>query len=212
MSEATRSYNVHTAWHYEIIKIPCSNIYSWGKHSSWKSSLHHQYSWSQSSKLMRKNVYMSIKWRWKVRKSVNLIKKLAHWKTFSVSFQIIQRLTLKNDRQLELRNWGCSFYNGKLVVSKLLFIYEDILYQGLLVVYLVVVVVLVKRQIRVVDDDEDDEDYEDQNKDEVLIMTDKKGVTDAKNVDTILMDTNEIFLWSSWPRNRNPSYTISALP
>ena len=66
--------------------------------------------------------------------------------------------------------------------------------QGLLVVYLVVVVVLVKRQIRVVDDDEDDEDYEDQNKDEVLIMTDKKGVTDAKNVDTILMDTNEIFL------------------
>jgi len=65
---------------------------------------------------------------------------------------------------------------------------------GLLVVYLVVVVVLVKRQIRVVGDDEDDEEYEDQNKDEVLIMTDKKGVTDAKNVDTILMDTNEIFL------------------
>ena len=62
-------------------------------------------------------------------------------------------------------------------------------WQGLLVVYLVVVVVLVKRQIRLV---EDEEDYID--REELVIVTDKKGSTDAKPIDNIVMKENEIFL------------------
>ena len=65
-------------------------------------------------------------------------------------------------------------------------------WQGLLVVYLVVVVVLVKRQIRLVEDEEDEEDYID--REELVIVTDKKGSTDAKPIDNIVMKENEIFL------------------
>ena len=59
--------------------------------------------------------------------------------------------------------------------------------------YLVVVVVLVKRQIRMVED-EDEEEGEYVTKEDVIVMTDKKGVTDAKTVDNMVMNTNEIFL------------------
>lgn len=54
-------------------------------------------------------------------------------------------------------------------------------------------VILVKRQIRFVDDD-DEEEEDEENRDEVIVMTDKQGKTDAKNVDMIVMDTDEIFL------------------
>ena len=57
--------------------------------------------------------------------------------------------------------------------------------------YLVVVVVLVKRQIRLVED-EDEEEFLD--REELVIVTDKKGSTDAKPIDNIVMKENEIFL------------------
>merc|ERR1712226_1273220 len=72
---------------------------------------------------------------------------------------------------------------------------------GLLVVYLVVVVVLVRRQITVVDNEEDGGEEEGEEEDDVylekedlVIVTDKAGVTDVKCVDTVVMDTKEIFL------------------
>ena len=65
-----------------------------------------------------------------------------------------------------------------------------------MVVYLVVVVVLVRRQITVVDDLEEEEEGEDLylEKEDLVVVTDKRGVTDAKCADTVVMDTNEIFL------------------
>ena len=65
--------------------------------------------------------------------------------------------------------------------------------KGLLVVYLVVVVVLVRRQITLVDDTEEDED-EVYLKEDLVLVTDKAGVTDTVCADTVVMETNEIFL------------------
>ena len=55
-----------------------------------------------------------------------------------------------------------------------------------------VVVVLVKRQIRLVEDEDEEEDFLD--REELVIVTDKKGSTDAKPIDNIVMKENEIFL------------------
>merc|ERR1711953_199346 len=66
---------------------------------------------------------------------------------------------------------------------------------GLLVVYLVVVVVLVRRQITLVDDGEEgDEEEEAYLKDDLVLVTDKAGVTDTVCADTVVMETDEIFL------------------
>lgn len=67
--------------------------------------------------------------------------------------------------------------------------------KGLLVVYLVVVVVLVRRQITLVDEGEEEEE-ELCLKEDVVLVTDKAGVTDTVCADTVVMETNEIFLWS----------------
>ena len=64
-------------------------------------------------------------------------------------------------------------------------------------VYLVVVVVLVRRQITVVDDDEEEGEEEEDvypEKEDLVIVTDQAGVTDIKCVETVVMDTKEIFL------------------
>ena len=42
------------------------------------------------------------------------------------------------------------------------------------------------------DDDEEEREYV--TKEDVIVVTDKKGVTDAKTVDNMVMNTNEIFL------------------
>ena len=60
-------------------------------------------------------------------------------------------------------------------------------------VYLVVVVVLVRRQITLVDDTEEEED-EVYLKEDLVLVTDKAGVTDTVCADTVVMETNEIFL------------------
>ena len=44
-------------------------------------------------------------------------------------------------------------------------------------------------------EDDDDEEREYVTKEDVIVVTDKKGVTDAKTVDNMVMNTNEIFLW-----------------
>ena len=51
---------------------------------------------------------------------------------------------------------------------------------------------MVKRQIRIVDEDDDEE--EEYNHEEIVIMTDSKGSTDARPVDNIVLKQNEIFL------------------
>ena len=56
-----------------------------------------------------------------------------------------------------------------------------------------VVVVLVRRQITLVDDTEEDED-EVYLKEDLVLVTDKAGVTDTVCADTVVMETNEIFL------------------
>ena len=56
-----------------------------------------------------------------------------------------------------------------------------------------VVVVLVKRQITLVDDTEEEED-EVYLKEDLVLVTDKAGVTDTVCADTVVMETNEIFL------------------
>ena len=62
-------------------------------------------------------------------------------------------------------------------------------------VYLVVVVVLVRRQITLVDDTEGEEEEEDVYlKEDLVLVTDKAGVTDTVCADTVVMETNEIFL------------------
>ena len=62
-------------------------------------------------------------------------------------------------------------------------------------VYLVVVVVLVKRQISLVDDgDEEEEEEEICMKEDLVLVTDRAGVTDTVCADTVVMETNEIFL------------------
>ena len=67
--------------------------------------------------------------------------------------------------------------------------------KGLLVVYLVVVVVLVRRQITLVDNGEEEEEEEQLClKEDLVLVTDKAGVTDTVCADTVVMETNEIFL------------------
>lgn len=63
-------------------------------------------------------------------------------------------------------------------------------------VYLVVVVILVRRQIRRSDDEDDSEEDEDEHieREDIVILTDKNGMTDAMNVESIVMNTDEIFL------------------
>ena len=62
-------------------------------------------------------------------------------------------------------------------------------------VYLVVVVVLVRRQITLVDDgEEEDEEAGSYLKEDLVLVTDKAGVTDTVCADTVVMETNEIFL------------------
>ena len=55
---------------------------------------------------------------------------------------------------------------------------------------------MVRRQIRrsQFEEDEEEDDQEEVANEEFVIMTDKNGVTDAKNVDNIVMKSNEIFL------------------
>ena len=60
--------------------------------------------------------------------------------------------------------------------------------QGLLAVYLVVVVILVRRQINEVEEEEAEE------REEIVVMTDQQGNTDAKPVDSVVFNNNEIFL------------------
>ena len=58
-----------------------------------------------------------------------------------------------------------------------------------------VVVVLVKRQISLVDDgDEEEEEEEICMKEDLVLVTDRAGVTDTVCADTVVMETNEIFL------------------
>ena len=61
-------------------------------------------------------------------------------------------------------------------------------------VYLVVVVVLVRRQITLVDNGEEEEEEQLCLKEDLVIVTDKAGVTDTVCADTVVMETNEIFL------------------
>ena len=57
-----------------------------------------------------------------------------------------------------------------------------------------VVVVLVRRQITLVDDGDQEEEEELCLKDDLVLVTDKAGVTDTVCADTVVMETNEIFL------------------
>ena len=58
-----------------------------------------------------------------------------------------------------------------------------------------VVVVLVRRQITLVDDgEEEDEEDEACLKEDLVLVIDKTGVTDTVCADTVVMETNEIFL------------------
>ena len=52
---------------------------------------------------------------------------------------------------------------------------------------------LVRRQITLVDEGEDEED-ELYVKEDLVLVTDKAGVTDTVCADTVAMETNEIFL------------------
>ena len=54
-------------------------------------------------------------------------------------------------------------------------------------------VVLVRRQITLVDEGEEEEE-ELCLKEDVVLVTDKSGVTDTVCADTVVMETNEIFL------------------
>ena len=58
-----------------------------------------------------------------------------------------------------------------------------------------VVVVLVRRQITLVDNGEEEGEEEQLClKEDLVIVTDKAGVTDTVCADTVVMETNEIFL------------------
>ena len=53
---------------------------------------------------------------------------------------------------------------------------------------------LVRRQITLVDDGEEEEEDEACLKEDLVLVTDKTGVTDTVCADTVVMETNEIFL------------------
>ena len=57
-----------------------------------------------------------------------------------------------------------------------------------------VVVVLVRRQITLVDDTDEEEEEDVNLKEDLVLVTDKAGVTDTVCADSVVMETNEIFL------------------